>query len=99
LRGQKPATIKVDIETPDLWLIAAGVANDLAVEGWTVKVGPQSTTYFGASRETRGHEPTEVTIVASDDARVPALIAGGLRNLGSMDTEQGRATILLKKPG
>lgn len=99
LRGQKPATIKVNIETPDLWVIGAGLANELAVEGWTVKVGPQSGTLFGAYRVNRGPERTEVTVIASDDPRVPALVAGGLRDLGSMETELGRTTILLKARG
>ena len=96
LRRQKPAAIKVDIETPELWPIGAGVANELAAEGWTVKVGPQSATLFGAARVKRGSERTELTVVASDDARVPNLVAEGVRNLGSMDTELGQTTILLK---
>jgi hypothetical protein len=99
LRGQKPATIKVDIETPQLWPIGAGLANELAVEGWTVKVGPQSAGLFGAARVERSHARAEVTVVASDDPRVAALVASGLRDLGSVETELGPTTILLKTPG
>lgn len=98
LRGEKPTTIKVDIQTPELWTVAAGVANELAAGGWKIRVGPQSATLFGADRVEPGPGRTDLTVVRSDDPRVAQLVGGGVRNLGSVDTEAGRATILLKTP-
>jgi hypothetical protein len=96
LRQYRPGDIKVDIETLPLWPIGAGLADELAADGWTVHVGPQSANLFGKARVRRAHERTELTVVASDDPRVPALVAAGVHNLGSVQTELGPATILLK---
>lgn len=89
--------VYVDIATNDLWPIGAGVVQGLVADGWTVTVDQDSRDLFGPDRVGDGSEPVDVVLVSTDD---PALLelrrAGGITDLGTVDTELGPTSVLVR---
>jgi hypothetical protein len=88
--------VHVDLHSPDRWPVATGVVHQLVQDGWSVGVDAGSAEIFGEQRVTDGDAPVEVVVVGTDDPDLDGLRADGLTDLGSVETEQGPTTFLLR---
>ncbi len=92
-----PDTVHVDIETPALWPVAAGVVNELVTDGLDVTVDRGSEELFGADRVSAGDEPVDLVFVATGSPAYERLLQGpDVTDLGSAPTEWGPTSVLLR---
>ncbi|SDE26757.1 hypothetical protein SAMN05660485_00388 [Blastococcus fimeti] len=89
--------VHVDIETPALWPVAAGVVNELVADGLDVTVDRGSEELFGADRVSAGDEPVDLVLVATGSREHDRLLRDAdVTDVGSAPTEWGPASVLLR---
>ncbi len=90
-------TVHVDIETPVLWPVAAGVVNGLVADGRDVTVDRGSEELFGADRVSDGDEPVDLVFVTTGSRAHDRLLQeAGVTDVGSAPTEWGPTSVLLR---
>lgn len=90
-------TVHVDIETPEVWPVAAGVVNGLVADGLDVTVDRGSVELFGADRVSDGDEPVDLVFVTTGSEEHDRLLQeAGVTDVGSARTEWGPTSVLLR---
>ncbi|NIH67698.1 hypothetical protein [Modestobacter marinus] len=97
LGSREPGTVYVDIHSDDRWPIGAGLIEDLAADGWHVRVSSTSADLYGRDRVGTGEEPVRLTLIAPDDTELPTVATAGGRDLGTVETENGPLTVFLEE--
>ncbi|SOC48930.1 hypothetical protein SAMN05660748_1643 [Blastococcus aggregatus] len=91
------STVHVDIETPALWPVAAGVVNELVADGLDVTVDRGSEELFGADRVSAGDEPVDLVFVTTGSRAHDRLLReAGVTDVGTAPTEWGPTSVLLR---
>lgn len=92
--------VHVDIETPALWPVAAGVVNEMVADGLDVTVDRGSEELFGADRVSAGDEPVDLVFVTTGSPAYDRLLQEpGVSDVGSAPTEWGPTSVLLRVSG
>lgn len=97
LRDVDTRTVHVDIETPSLWPVAAGVVNELVADGLDVTVDRGSEELFGADRVSAGDEQVDLVFVTTGSPAHDRLLQeAGVTDVGSAPSEWGPTSVLLR---
>ncbi|MGY1754922.1 hypothetical protein [Blastococcus sp. SYSU D01042] len=100
LEGVDDRAVHVDIATPELWPVAAGIVDELVDEGYRVTVDRGSEELFGDDRVGPGDEPVDLVFVATGSPKHDRLLRqAGVTDLGSARTEWGPTSVLLRLDG
>lgn len=100
LDGVDGREVHVDIATPALWPVAAGIVDELVDEGYEVTVDRGSEELFGDDRVSPGDEPVDLVFVATGSPKHDRLLRqAGVTDLGSAPTEWGPTSVLLRLEG
>lgn len=100
LEGTGTRAVHVEIATPEVWPVAAGVVNGLVAEGVDVTVDRRSVELFGADRVGPGDEDVALVFAATGSREHEQTLGNaGTTDLGSVETEEGPTSVLLRVRG